>query len=855
MKKKNYAWHVSAFLIPFAVSVLICAGQGVYPFGDRCILHVDMYHQYCPFFTEFMNKLKSQGSLQYSWNLGLGSDFVALYAYYLASPLNFLLVLWPKNYVIEFMTLLTWFKLGFCGLSFFIFLRGHFALDTDRWNRDYRIRALYPALIFSTAYAFSGYIAAYSWDIMWLDGVMLAPLAVLGLEKIADGGSAALYYVSLSLAIFTNYYIAIMICMFLAMYFVAYMIMKKSTADGAIQKSPVRSRLIAAGRFALYSLLSGASSAVLLIPEMKILSYSGSSGIHFPEEMKWYFNFFEEITRACTTAAAYTGAKDWPNLYAGAFCFLLFFLFLLNGKIDIKKKISGALAVAFFWVSFANNYLDFIWHGFHFPDSLPARQSFLYIFVILLIGYAVIVKWDAVKLWHLIVSGALSIALLIGGAAAVDEEITERTSILITGLFLLGYVCLMILMRIGDVQNRRYFAKLLLVAALGEVIIHMAVTGYYTTGRTAYMKNTENYEKLLAIADAREEGGFYRVEDIGRLTKNDDMRFGYASATQFSSLMNINISHLFQSMYMEGGKNFYCYNGSNPLTSALFSVKYILSDNELLESRYRKRIAEENGVYLYENVYCLPLGYMVSEDMIAGWEDDRTDRMASLNSLGQALGADGPILVGTSCEQTVEKGNTTITADSEGYYYVSYYSCDSDTLTAKTDAHGTRKYAKTTHRYLIELGQLNEGEHVTITNSNEEEIQFHVYRIDEARMEKAYDTLAAQTFEMTSFSDTRIEGSIEVKEAGRLVFSIPCEEGWSIYVDGQREEPDPFKEALLAVALEEGTHEIVLKYETPGLRAGGIISTASVAIAVLLLAVRFYVLSRKQKFDRMQNVK
>ena len=100
MKKKNYAWHVGAFLIPFVVSVLICVGQGVYPFGDRCILHVDMYHQYCPFFTEFMNKLKSGGSLQYSWNLGLGSDFVALYAYYLASPLNFLLILWPRDYVI-----------------------------------------------------------------------------------------------------------------------------------------------------------------------------------------------------------------------------------------------------------------------------------------------------------------------------------------------------------------------------------------------------------------------------------------------------------------------------------------------------------------------------------------------------------------------------------------------------------------------------------------------------------------------------------------------------------------------------------------------------------------------------------
>ena len=45
------------------------------------------------------------GSMFYSWNIGLGADFISLYAYYLASPLNWLLLLCPQNHVIEFMTL------------------------------------------------------------------------------------------------------------------------------------------------------------------------------------------------------------------------------------------------------------------------------------------------------------------------------------------------------------------------------------------------------------------------------------------------------------------------------------------------------------------------------------------------------------------------------------------------------------------------------------------------------------------------------------------------------------------------------------------------------------------------------
>ena len=112
MKQKRFAPYLMAFFIPFAVCFLICMFQEVYPFGSNCILRVDMYHQYFPFFTEFANKIDSGGSLQYSWNVGLGSDYVSLYAYYLSSPFNLLLLLCPKAYILEFMTLSILIKIG-----------------------------------------------------------------------------------------------------------------------------------------------------------------------------------------------------------------------------------------------------------------------------------------------------------------------------------------------------------------------------------------------------------------------------------------------------------------------------------------------------------------------------------------------------------------------------------------------------------------------------------------------------------------------------------------------------------------------------------------------------------------------
>ena len=116
MKKRGPL--LAAFCIPLLITLIICVNREIYPFGDQCMLHIDMYHQYCPFFTELMEKLKTGGSPFYSWNIGLGADFVSLYAYYLASPLNWLLILWPRGYVIEFMTVLSILKIALSGLTF-----------------------------------------------------------------------------------------------------------------------------------------------------------------------------------------------------------------------------------------------------------------------------------------------------------------------------------------------------------------------------------------------------------------------------------------------------------------------------------------------------------------------------------------------------------------------------------------------------------------------------------------------------------------------------------------------------------------------------------------------------------------
>ena len=84
-----------AFLIPMLIMIGVFAGKSIYPFGDKSFLRTDMYHQYAPFFMDFLEKLKHGESLTYAWEIGLGSNYTALIAYYLSSPFNLLLLVSP----------------------------------------------------------------------------------------------------------------------------------------------------------------------------------------------------------------------------------------------------------------------------------------------------------------------------------------------------------------------------------------------------------------------------------------------------------------------------------------------------------------------------------------------------------------------------------------------------------------------------------------------------------------------------------------------------------------------------------------------------------------------------------------
>ena len=75
-------------------------------------------------------------------------------------------------------------KIGLAGLSFTWYLRKRSGVPD------------FGACFFGIFYALSGYMAAYSWNIMWLDCIVLFPLILLGLEQLVreKKGTSLLYF-------------------------------------------------------------------------------------------------------------------------------------------------------------------------------------------------------------------------------------------------------------------------------------------------------------------------------------------------------------------------------------------------------------------------------------------------------------------------------------------------------------------------------------------------------------------------------------------------------------------------------------------------------------------------------------
>ncbi|HEY8435566.1 MAG TPA: YfhO family protein [Haloplasmataceae bacterium] len=130
-----------------------------------------------------------------------------------------------------------------------------------------------------------------------------------------------------------------------------------------------------------------------------------------------------------------------------------------------------------------------------------------------------------------------------------------------------------------------------------------------------------------------------------------------------------------------------------------------------------------------------------------------------------------------------------------------------------------------------------------IIGSNSEAVprSSRLWIVDTESLEARYEALRQQGTYNETIEGNRITSYVQNNEPVIMNYKIGYASGWKVWVDGEEVETFPAHGGLLSFILTEpGEHEIILYYETPGLKLGLIISFLSLIIFGLLIVIERY---------------
>lgn len=845
-----------AFFIPVILLILTFAVMGIYPFGENQIPVIDMYHQYIPFLSELQYKLQEGGSLFYTWNGAGGSNFWNLIAYYGASPLNLLLVLFPQKLIVEGVTVILLIKVGLAGSFMAIYLR-----NTNKGGGI-------AVVGFSTLYALCSYVMAYYWCIMWIDAVALLPLCILGLNRLIDEGKTVMYTVTLALIVFINYYMAIMVCIFILFYYPVLYFIK-------VKNGGARRCLMTLGNAVGHSLLGVVMAGVMLLPTYISMQSTYYISSEIPEDTVFY-NDPLDILNQLLPNAELTYREGLPNLYCGIIVVILLVFYFLSRTVMLREKALNTAFLVFIFLSLNINKLDFIWHGFHFPNQLPYRYTFAVCFILIGMAYKTFLRIDEVRLKHLWGLLALGIGYYLMAQKLLEDAVDDMNLFFYGGVAWLTLYCVVIAVYKKGLLRKELFVFLTVILIVCEMTSSActSMNKVGTTSREGYFANNDDIRNLVEST----EDDFARMEINDNYVLNCPALYHFKGISQFSSSINADTTAFMEKIGVEGepGKNRFNYNQTNPVTNAILNVKYLIGKNLPIDDSDFVQIGQSGNTRLYENRYPLSIGYMAGDE-IRTWDTENGNPFDVLDDYVRAATAgrytgvfneSGCLSVAGSNVEITEEGSEIwrgaiedldleskvvlrYRADESKKYYVFIEADNARSITVDKGSRADEIGIRNDCGSIVNIGEMEAGEEFSIVVDYEKgdigEIEAHVCSMDESAWEGTYDILSENMMTVEEFGDTYIRGSVKADEDGVFVLSVPYEKGWTLKVDGEeREIGELVGDCLISTALSAGEHEIEITFRPPGLIAGALCTLA--ACGVLVLTCRFRK-KRREKYE------
>lgn len=859
VQRNMYVWIT--FGVTLTLMLVAFGLMDVSPFGnaDKQILVTDLWHQYYPFLADFQYKLKNGESLYWTWSVGGGVNYFSLMSYYLASPMNFLSVLVPYEWLREFLMFSVSVKIALAGTFMAYFLRCVYK------------RSDLSLVMFGTSFSFCAFFMGYYWNTIWLDTVCIVPLVALGVVKLLTERRFRLFTISLALSLLMNYYIGLFTCIFVLLIFIGYSIVHwKGVKRFAFD-------LLSTG---FYSALAIGMTAFFLLPAFFALQNTHASGSSFPttfsiniggsNDLLGVLKALKSITGNLVnfTCAANKAADAIPNISCGIVTLFFGFLSLTSKHIKLREKLVSLGLILFMFLSCVIRQLDYVWHGFHFTNMIPYRFSFLISFVIIVMAYRAYMYIDSANLITAGVATLLCTAVLLleVGDPGLDKMFVDHMDwivpTLVAAAAIIAFTAIMVML-----YTKRLIPKLALTIILTVLVIAQSgVTAYCgvyvttVTGTYEYPRGEEKTERVIEVMNDLELNTteLWRAEMTSTQTLNDGALNHYHGLSMFNSMANESMTIFSENFGMMGWQsgNRYTYAEGSPVTNMFMNLKYLIARDGTLQNTYdMQEIRDVSGVKLAMNEHYIPMGFM-TDIGLKNWEENTNeDQFNPFDKQNEffrlATGSQEDVYTRLevasqghtdSSQFTVTKtdyGNYTFscidttvtphvkwnyTAPESGLYLMYADISDGDDVSVmRNDEMQPKKYGMG-RSYIACIGHFDEGDKISVYADLKQgsggTAKVYVDLLNQEVFEKGYEQFSKNAMTTTMRTSSAMEGTIKVDKAGLFYTSIPYEKGWRAIVDGEDVEITPVGGSLVAFPLSEGEHDIRLVYRPQGFHIG-----------------------------------
>ena len=646
-------WYLSiAALIPAILFFLIYLSRGLYPFGNGTVLVLDLNGQYVYFFEALRNTVLEGGSLLYSWSRALGGEFMGMYAYYIASPLSYLICLFPVDKTQEFLLIMFLIKAALCGGTMGFYLHNHSK------NRN-----KLSVITFSVMYALSAYCVVHQSNTMWIDAVMWLPLVAFGVERVVKYGRFKTFVIFLSLTLASNFYIGYMVCIFVLLYYFFFMIAYKENGVN----NPLSEKLHfpkSFVRMGVFSLIAIGMAALIVFTAYYSLQFGKNEFTDPSWEIILKFDFFDLLFKLLPSSYDTVRIDGLPFVYCGLLAVILAPLFFLCKKIPLRERITSGVFLMIFVLSFMISVTDLIWHGFQKPQWLNARYSFMFCFFLLFLAFRAFEHIKTIKTKHIaVVSGFIfmfvvilqnfseeykaKLVALTYGPKEEDFVVHEFATILLAIACLIAYISIIAVMK--KAKNKDIVAAVLLCVVCGELFLSglCNVNDFGNdVGFSTYQSYNEFNDLIRPVTDTLHDydDSFYRFEKTYHRKLNDNMAFAIRGVSNSTSTLNKDTINFLRVLgyYSQSHKS--QYKGGTVVSDSLLGMKYIISDRDYsmlygdpvltgedyaeymgmtlselqdvtFADKYNDYSSDDLNVYL--NPYALSLAFASSDDILS----------------------------------------------------------------------------------------------------------------------------------------------------------------------------------------------------------------------------------------------